>query len=154
MNICASSRQGVAGNNSYTIIKSIAEEIRALSFEFDCAIVSATQSGRQGVKAGKNIDVDDISESYGLAATADVIFAIIDDEELSNENKLLYKQIKNRYGDINNMGVFGIGVEKAKMRLHDIETLNNNEHFVDEDKPAEMEWRKKTKIKNIDDWVM
>ncbi|MCB1745499.1 MAG: DNA primase [Gammaproteobacteria bacterium] len=154
LNICASSRQGVAGNNSYTIIKSIAEEIRALSFEFDCAIVSATQSGRQGVKAGKNIDVDDISESYGLAATADVIFAIIDDEELSNENKLLYKQIKNRYGDINNMGVFGIGVEKAKMRLHDIETLNNNEHFVDEDKPAEMEWRKKTKIKNIDDWVM
>lgn len=161
LNICASSRYTAGANPKHIVVQGIAEELRQLAMEFDCTVISATQSGRQGVKAGLNIDVDDISESYGLAATADVIFAIFDDEELSKQNKLVYKQVKNRFGDINTYSKFPMGVTKAKMKLHDIDSFDGYESDMpepDTDKKEDLTWAKPEKLQNkkkeISDWII
>jgi len=122
LNICASSRMKSMGGsiNSYTYIKSIAEEMRGLAVEFNLPIMSATQTTRSGY-SNDDVGLEDTSESFGLPATADLMFALISNDELSNNNQILVKQLKNRYNDPSVNQRFTIGVERSKMRLHDVD---------------------------------
>jgi len=121
LNICASSRIKAGGSvNSYTYIKSIAEELRGLAVEHNVPIVSATQTTRSGF-SNSDPGLEDTSESFGLPATADFMFALVTNDELQQLNQLLVKQLKNRYSDPNNFKRFVIGVDRAKMRLYDAE---------------------------------
>ena len=120
INICASSRFKYGSNvNSYTYIKGIAEEMRGLAVELNVPIVSATQTTRQGF-VSTDIGLEDTSESFGLPATADLMFALISTEELEELNQMLVKQLKNRYNDPTANKRFIIGVDRAKMRLYDV----------------------------------
>ena len=120
INICASSRFKYGSNvNSYTYIKGIAEEMRGLAVELNVPIVSATQTTRQGF-VSTDIGLEDTSESFGLPATADLMFALISTEELENLNQMLVKQLKNRYNDPTTNKRFIIGVDRTKMRLYDV----------------------------------
>ena len=121
LNICTSSRmkQG-AGVNSYTYIKSIAEELRGLAVESNVPILSATQTTRGGY-ANSDVDLTDTSESFGLPATVDFMFAIMTDDELEKLNQFMVKQLKNRYNDPTTNRKFVIGVDRAKMKLYDVE---------------------------------
>ena len=120
INICASSRFKYGSNvNSYTYIKGIAEEMRGLAVELNVPIVSATQTTRQGF-VSTDIGLEDTSESFGLPATADLMFALISTEELEELNQMLVKQLKNRYADPTANKRFIIGVDRAKMRLYDV----------------------------------
>ena len=130
LNICASSRMKSLGGaiNSYTYVKAIAEELRGLAVEYNLPIVTATQTTRSGF-ASSDIGLEDTSESFGLPATADLMFAIISTEELEDLNQLMIKQLKNRYNDPTGKNKkFVVGVDRAKMRLYDVEdsaqTLN------------------------------
>ena len=122
LNICASSRmKGMGGAiNSYSYIKAIAEEIRGLAVEFDVPIVSATQTTRSGY-SNSDVGLEDTSESFGLPATADLMFAIISTEELEKMGQLAVKQLKNRYNDPTYKKRFVIGVDRSKMRLFDVD---------------------------------
>ena len=121
LNICASSRIKMGGSvNTYTYIKSIAEELRGLSVEQNVPIWSATQTTRSGY-SNSDVSLEDTSESFGLPATADFMIAIIATEELSNLNQVLVKQLKNRYGDPNTNKRFVLGIDRSKMRLYDVE---------------------------------
>jgi hypothetical protein len=122
INICASSRiKGLGGSiNTYSYVKSIAEELRGLAVEFDVPILSATQTTRSGF-TNSDVGLEDTSESFGLPATADMMFALITTEELDNLNQLMVKQLKNRYADLNNNKRFVIGIDRSKMRLYDVE---------------------------------
>jgi replicative DNA helicase len=121
LNICSSSRIKPGGNvNSYTYIKSIAEELRGLAVENDVPIVSATQTTRSGF-TNSDPGLEDTSESFGLPATADFMFALVSNEELEALNQILVKQLKNRYSDPNHFKRFVIGIDRAKMRLYDTE---------------------------------
>lgn len=121
LNICASSRIKAGANiNSYTYIKAIAEELRGLAVEFNVPLVSATQTTRAGF-VNSDPGLEDTSESFGLPATADLMFALISTEELQNLNQLLVKQLKNRYNDPTQNKRFTIGVDRAKMKLYDLE---------------------------------
>jgi archaellum biogenesis ATPase FlaH len=121
INICASSRFRSGSNfNSYTIIKSIAEELRGLAVEFDVPIFSATQTTRSGFSSS-DVEITDTSESFGLPATADFLVALISTEELEGLNQIMVKQLKNRYGDKSIYKRFVVGIDRAKMRLYDVE---------------------------------
>jgi len=121
LNICSSARIKPGGNvNSYTYIKSIAEELRGLAVENNLPIVSATQTTRSGF-SNSDPGLEDTSESFGLPATADFMFALITNEELESLNQILVKQLKNRYGDPNSYKRFVLGVDRSKMRLYDVE---------------------------------
>lgn len=121
LNICSSSRIKQGGSvNSYTYIKSIAEELRGLAVEAGVPIVSATQTTRSGF-SNTDVGLEDTSESFGLPATADFMFALISTEELEQLNQIMVKQLKNRYGDPNMNKKFVIGVDRSKMRLYDAE---------------------------------
>jgi len=120
LNICTSHRVKGAAANSYTIVKSIAEELRGLAVEFNVPIVSATQTTRSGYTSS-DIGLEDTSESFGLPATADFMFAIISTEELEDLAQILFKQLKNRYSDPNYNRRFVVGVDRSKMRLYDVE---------------------------------
>ena len=121
LNICASSRYRAGSNvNSYSYIKAIAEELRGLAVEANLPIVSATQTTRSGF-ASSDVDLTDTSESFGLPATADLMFALISTEELETLNQIMVKQLKNRYNDPTIYKRFVIGVDRAKMRLYDCE---------------------------------
>ena len=121
LNICASSRIKNGGNvNSYTYIKAIAEELRGLAVEFDVPIWSATQTTRSGYSSS-DVGLEDTSESFGLPATADFMIAIISNDELAELNQILVKQLKNRYADPSSNRKFVIGVDRAKMKLYDVE---------------------------------
>ena len=121
LNICASARIKPGGNvNSYTYIKSIAEELRGLAVENNLPIVSATQTTRSGF-TNSDPGLEDTSESFGLPATADFMFALVSNEDLQNLNQILVKQLKNRYSDPNHFKRFVLGVDRAKMRLYDVE---------------------------------
>jgi hypothetical protein len=121
LNICSSSRIKPGGNvNSYTYIKSIAEELRGLAVENNVPIVSATQTTRSGF-TNSDPGLEDTSESFGLPATADFMFALVTNEELEELNQILVKQLKNRYSDPNTFKRFVIGIDRAKMRLYDTE---------------------------------
>ena len=120
LNICTSSRFRAGSNaNSYTIIKSIAEELRGLAVEYDLPIVSATQTTRSGY-ANSDVDLTDTSESFGLPATADLMFALISTEELEAQSQIMVKQLKNRYSDPTANKRFMVGVDRSKMRLFDL----------------------------------
>ena len=121
LNICASARIKAGGSvNSYTYIKSIAEELRGLAVEHNVPIVSATQTTRSGF-SNSDVGLEDTSESFGLPATADFMFALITTEELQQLNQIMVKQLKNRYSDPNDNKRFVVGVDRAKMRLYDAE---------------------------------
>ena len=121
LNICASSRFKANGNvNSYMYIKAIAEELRGLAVETNVPIVSATQTTRSGF-SNSDIGLEDTSESFGLPATADLMFALISNEELDELNQIAVKQLKNRYNDPTINKRFVIGVDRAKMKLFDVE---------------------------------
>jgi len=121
LNICASSRYRSAVNvNSYSYVKAIAEELRGLAVEFSLPIVSATQTTRSGF-ASSDPNLTDTSESFGLPATADLMFALISTEELEGLNQIMVKQLKNRYNDPTINKRFVLGIDRAKMRLYDVE---------------------------------
>jgi archaellum biogenesis ATPase FlaH len=121
LNICSSSRmKHGAGVNSYTYIKSIAEELRGLAVEYNVPVLSATQTTRGGYD-NTDVDLTDTSESFGLPATVDFMFALISTEELENLNQLMVKQLKNRYNDPSYYKRFVIGVDRSRMKLYDVE---------------------------------
>jgi len=121
LNICASQRMKQGGSiNSYTYIKSIAEELRGLAVEYNVPIVSATQTTRSGF-TNSDPGLEDTSESFGLPATADLMFALVSNEELEQLNQIIVKQLKNRYNDPSYYKRFVIGVDRAKMKLYDVE---------------------------------
>ncbi len=125
LNICTSSRFKGGNINSYTLIKSIAEELRGLAVEFNLPIFSATQTTRTGF-VSTDIGLEDTSESFGLPATADFMFALISNEELESLNQMKVKQLKNRYNDPGINRSFIIGVDRAKMKLYDVENSAQN----------------------------
>lgn len=121
LNICASSKiKGLSGGvNSYTYIKSIAEEMRGLAVEFNIPIMSATQVTRSGYN-NSDVELTDTSESFGLPATCDVMLAGITSEELERAGQIMFKQLKNRYADINQNRRFVVGIDRPKMRLYNV----------------------------------
>ena len=143
LNICASERYRAGSNvNSYSYIKAIAEELRGLACEANVPIVSATQTTRSGY-GSSDVELTDTSESFGLPATADLMFALISTEELEQLGQIMVKQLKNRYNDPTVFKRFIVGIDRAKMRLYDCEQkaqddiLDNGqeEEYNDEDKP-------------------
>jgi len=127
LNICASSRYRQGGTiNSYSYIKSIAEELRGLAVEADVPIVSATQTTRSGY-GSSDVDLTDTSESFGLPATADLMFALISTDELEELGQIMVKQLKNRYNDLSVNKRFVVGIDRAKMRLYDCEQSAQND---------------------------
>jgi len=122
LNICSSARmRGLGGSiNTYSLIKSIAEEIRGLAIEFNLPIVTATQSNRDGF-GNSEVDLNNTSESFGVPATADMMFALISTEDLQNLGQVMVKQLKNRYSDPTQNKRFVLGVDKTKMRFYDVE---------------------------------
>ena len=127
LNICASSRVRPGGQvNTYSYVKSIAEEMRGLAVEFDVPIMSATQTNRTGF-VSTDIGLEDTSESFGLPATADFMFAVISTEELQELDQIMIKQLKNRYNDPTYNRRFVLGIDRAKMRLYDCEQSAQDE---------------------------
>ena len=120
LNICASQRYKGSIVNSYTYVKAIAEELRGLAVECNVPIISATQTTRSGY-GSTDVDLTDTSESFGLPATADLMFALISTEELEGMNQIMVKQLKNRYNDISSNKRFCVGIDRSKMRLYDVE---------------------------------
>lgn len=121
LNICASSRMKMGGSvNSYTYIKAIAEELRGLAVEQEVPMLTATQSNREGF-ANSDVDLNNTSESFGVPATADLMFALVRTEELDELNQIMVKQLKNRYADPSKYKRFVVGVDPAKMRFYDVE---------------------------------
>jgi len=118
--------------NSYTYVKAIAEELRGLAVEFDVPIVSATQTTRSGYSSS-DPGLEDTSESFGLPATADLMFAMVTSEELEALGQVMVKQLKNRYNDPNHKKRFVLGIDRSRMRLYDID---NPEEGVVDDSPA------------------
>ena len=152
LNICASSRmKGMGGSiNSYTYIKAIAEELRGLAVEFDLPIVSATQTTRSGY-SNSDPGLEDTSESFGLPATADLMFALVSNEELEKLGQIMVKQLKNRYNDPNMHKRFVVGIDRARMTLFDVDEQQQN--LTVEDKDDDVPMFDKTpsgeKLKNI-----
>ena len=127
LNICSSSRFKSGSNiNSYTLVKSIAEELRGLAVEFNVPIMSATQTTRSGF-GSSDVELTDTSESFGLPATADLMFALISTEELEQLGQIMVKQLKNRYNDPTIFKRFVVGIDRAKMRLYDVEQSAQND---------------------------
>ena len=135
LNICASSRMKSMGGaiNSYTYIKAIAEELRGLAVEFEVPIVSATHTTRSGY-TNSDPGLEDTSESFGLPATADLMFALVSNEELEQSGQIMVKQLKNRYNDPNKYKRFVVGIDRAKMRLYDVDPVDQN--LVDDGIPV------------------
>ena len=127
LNICASSRMKAMGGsiNSYTYIKAIAEELRGLAVEFDVPIVSATQTTRSGY-GNSDPGLEDTSESFGLPATADLMFALISNEELEAQGQIMVKQLKNRYNDPGMHKRFVVGIDRSRMKLYDVSQDQQN----------------------------
>lgn len=122
LNICASARLKMGASvNSYSYIKAIAEELRGLAVEYNVPILSATQTNRGGFN-NSDIELTDTSESIGLPATCDLMFALIRTDEMDELNQVMIKQLKNRYADPNNYKRFVLGVDRSKMKLYDVET--------------------------------
>ena len=149
LNICASSRyKGSANINSYTLVKSIAEELRGLAVEAEVPIVSATQTTRSGY-GSSDVELTDTSESFGLPATADLMFALISTEELEQLGQIMVKQLKNRYNDLSVNKRFILGIDRAKMRLYDCEqTAQDN--LLDSGQDDEYNDEKPTKKKSFE----
>ena len=144
LNICASSRykSGISVN-SYSYIKAIAEELRGLAVEAEVPIVSATQTTRSGY-GSSDVDLTDTSESFGLPATADLMFALISTEELEQLGQIMVKQLKNRYNDLSMNKRFVVGIDRAKMRLYDCEQSAQND-ILDSGQEEEYNYEEKPK---------
>jgi replicative DNA helicase len=150
MNICSSSRLKMGASvNSYTFVKSIAEELRGLAVEFDVPLLTASQLTRSGASSS-DPNMDDVSESFGVAATADLMFALISTEELEQLNQLMVKQIKNRYYDPTKNKRFVIGVDRAKMKLYDAE-MSAQQGIIDSGQP-ESDSKQKFNKKSFDEF--
>lgn len=135
LNICNSSRLKVGANvNSYTYVKAIAEELRGLAVEYNLPIVSATQTNRSGY-TNSDVGLEDTSESFGLPATADFMFAIISNDQMAGLNQILVKQLKNRYSDPNMNKKFIVGVDRSKMKLYNVEQIAQQD-IIDDSPPA------------------
>ena len=148
INICISSRVKQSPTvNSYTYIKSIAEELRGLATENDLPIITATQTTRGGFKSS-DVGLEDTAESFGLPATADLMFALISDENLEGLDQLLVKQLKNRYYPLTSFRRFVIGVDRSKMKLYDVEQSAQDDIIgagdVQQDKPQKRNYPKFT----------
>tara|TARA_B100000424_G_scaffold76534_1_gene56857 strand:+ start:308 stop:1684 length:1377 start_codon:yes stop_codon:yes gene_type:complete len=151
LNICASSRYKAGSNvNSYSYIKAIAEELRGLAVESNLPIVSATQTTRSGF-GSSDIDLTDTSESFGLPATADLMFALISTEELESLNQIMVKQLKNRYNDPTIFKRFIVGIDRAKMRLYDVEQSAQDD-IIDSGKEEEYNSEEKKPKKSFGDF--
>ena len=149
LNICSSSRfRGGSNVNSYTLVKSIAEELRGLAVEFNVPIVSATQTTRSGY-GSSDVELTDTSESFGLPATADLMFALISTEELEGLGQILVKQLKNRYNDPTIFKRFVVGIDRAKMRLYDVEQNAQND-ILDNGKEEEYDNEEKKPKKSFE----
>jgi len=147
LNICASSRyRGNSNVNSYSYIKAIAEELRGLACEANVPIVSATQTTRSGY-SNSDVDLTDTSESFGLPATADLMFALISTEELEDLGQIMVKQLKNRYNDLNMNKRFVVGIDRAKMRLYDCEQSKGGD-LLDSGQDEEYDPEEKPQSKN------
>jgi replicative DNA helicase len=135
LNICSSSRMKSMGGaiNSYTYIKAIAEELRGLAVEFGVPVLSATQTTRSGY-GNSDPGLEDTSESFGLPATADLMFALVSNEELEQSGQIMVKQLKNRYNDPNKNKRFVVGIDRSKMRLYDVEP--SDQTLVDDGIPV------------------
>lgn len=147
INICSSMRLNSSNFNSYSVIKSIAEELRGLAVEFKVPLFTATQTTRSGFNSS-DIGLEDTSESFGLPATADLMFAIINTEELAENNNILIKQLKNRDTDININKRFVVRVDKTKMKLYDAKSSDQQDlHDTNQqqDEPEQPVSRKKRK---------
>jgi len=147
LNICASSRyRGNSNVNSYSYIKAIAEELRGLACEANVPIVSATQTTRSGY-SNSDVDLTDTSESFGLPATADLMFALISTEELEDLGQIMVKQLKNRYNDLNMNKRFVVGIDRSKMRLYDCEQSKGGD-LLDSGQDEEYDPEEKPQSKN------
>ena len=135
LNICSSSRMKSMGGaiNSYTYIKAIAEELRGLAVEFGVPVLSATQTTRSGY-GNSDPGLEDTSESFGLPATADLMFALVSNEELDQSGQIMVNQLKNRYNDPNKNKRFVVGIDRSKMRLYDVEP--SDQTLVDDGIPV------------------
>lgn len=154
MNICASQRVRNSQANSYTIVKSIAEELRALAVEYNVPVLTATQLNRSGM-ASSDVEMTDTSESIGAVTAFDLYFALIRTEELDELGQVLVKQLKNRYSDLNTYKRFVVGLDAAKMKFHDVEASaqENIATGVEEDEEPERPFnamRKKFGPKDVD----
>jgi hypothetical protein len=151
LNICASSRyRGNSTVNSYSYIKAIAEELRGLAVEANLPIVSATQTTRSGF-GSSDVELTDTSESFGLPATADLMFALISTEDLEGLNQILVKQLKNRYNDPTIFKRFVVGIDRAKMRLYDCEQ-SAQEDIIDSGQDEEYSPEEKKPKKTFGDF--
>ena len=149
LNICASSRyKSGMSVNSYSYIKAIAEELRGLAVEANVPIVSATQTTRSGY-GSSDVELTDTSESFGLPATADLMFALISTEELEQLGQLMVKQLKNRYNDLSVFKRFIVGIDRAKMRLYDCEQTAQND-ILDSGQEEEYDYEEKKSKKSFD----
>jgi replicative DNA helicase len=149
LNICSSSRyRGNSNINSYTFVKAIAEELRGLAVEFNVPIVSATQTTRSGY-GSSDVELTDTSESFGLPATADLMFALISTEELEGLGQILVKQLKNRYNDPTIYKRFVVGIDRAKMRLYDCEQSAQND-ILDNGQEEEYDYEEKKPKKSFE----
>ena len=149
LNICSSARIKPGGNvNSYTYIKSIAEELRGLAVEFEVPLVSATQTTRSGY-VSSDIGLEDTSESFGLPATADFMFALISTEELEELGQILVKQLKNRYNDPSTNKRFVIGIDRSKMKLYDVESSAQTDIVDSGQVPNQVEAKNKFKALKV-----
>jgi KaiC/GvpD/RAD55 family RecA-like ATPase len=168
LNICASSRvKGAASANSYTLVKSIAEEVRGLAMEFGVAIVTSSQFNRSAYDSS-DVDLSNTSESMGITHTADAIFGLISNEELEERKQLMIKQLKNRWGDLSYYKRFMVGIDRAKMKIFDLEeevqtkVQSESRNVKDDDKPvfdkgsfneewADVSSKRKKKLKEAED---
>ena len=149
LNICSSSRfKGGSNINSYTLVKSIAEELRGLAVEFNVPIMSATQTTRSGF-GSSDVELTDTSESFGLPATADLMFALISTEDLEGLGQILVKQLKNRYAATDKYKRFVLGIDRSKMRLYDVEQSAQND-ILDNGKEEEYDYEERKPKKSFD----
>ena len=158
LNICASARMKMGNSvNSYTYIKAIAEELRGLAVEHRLPIVSATQTTRGGY-SNTDVGLEDTSESFGLPATADLMFALISSEELQDLNQIMVKQLKNRYNDPTTNKRFVIGVDRSKMKLYDAEQTAQSglSDSGQDDEPVfdKSNFGKRDRVRKFDDFKM
>ena len=145
LNICASARYRGAIVNSYTYVKGIAEELRGLAVEQDLPIVSATQTTRSGF-GSSDPSLEDTSESFGLPATADFMFALVSNEELEQSGRIMVKQLKNRYNDPTFFKRFTVGIDRAKMKLYNVEDSEVTDEVKEEFQPIEPVVNSKSKF--------
>lgn len=155
LNICASSRIKGGKVNSYEYIKAIAEEIRGIAVEYNVPVFTATQTNREGF-ANTDPDLTNTSESFGLPMTADFMFALISTDELEEMNNIMVKQLKNRYNERLGNKKFLVGINRAKMKLHDVESNNGtiNAISLGPKKSGPDDFFNRRKTKKTDDWNM